>query len=82
MSQHQPLRHPLNDKLRLYYEDTYRGFEVQQEKGGPLILDYLERSYQTLDTVTRINTTTFAFFSQAIRALSAAMASPSYTSVP
>ncbi|MEG3079055.1 inovirus-type Gp2 protein [Halomonas sp. 5021] len=61
MSQHQPLRHPLNDKLRLYYEDTYRGFEVQQEKGDPLILDYLERSYQTLDTVTRINTTTFAF---------------------
>ncbi|MEG3113528.1 inovirus-type Gp2 protein [Salinicola sp. 4072] len=61
MFEHFPLCHTLNDKLRLYYEDTYRGFEVQQEEDGPLILNYLERSLQKLDAVTRINTTTFAF---------------------
>ncbi|TFH87454.1 inovirus Gp2 family protein [Billgrantia azerbaijanica] len=61
MSQHQPLCHPLNDKLRLHYEDTYRGFDVHHRTDGPLVVNYLERSLQTLDAVTRINSTTFAF---------------------
>ena len=61
MFQHHPLCHPLNDKLRLHYEDIYRGFDVQHWTDGPLVVNYLERSLQTLDAVTRINHSTFIF---------------------
>ncbi|WP_442488301.1 YagK/YfjJ domain-containing protein [Halomonas litopenaei] len=61
MFQHHPLRHPLNDKLRLHYEDTYRGFDVQHWKDGPLVTNYLERVLKTLNAVTWINHSTFAF---------------------
>lgn len=56
-----PLRHPLNDKLRIYYDHRYRGYNVWQEKNGPLIENYLERAYQILHRTTEINTRTFAF---------------------
>lgn len=61
MFKHHPLRHPLNDKLRLHYEDTYRSFDVQHWTDGPLVVQYLDRSLETLDAVTRINHSTFVF---------------------
>lgn len=61
MFDHRPLRHPLNDKLRLFYDETFYGYSVGQYEGGPLIENYLERSLLMLNTVTRINYNTFAF---------------------
>jgi len=60
MFDHRPLRHFLNDKLRLYYDDTYYGYSVQVED-GPLIENYLESSLLMLNTATNINYNTFAF---------------------
>jgi len=49
MFQHQPKRHPCNTKLKLFYNNEYRGFAVQQKLAhGPLIENYLERGLETL----------------------------------
>lgn len=56
-----PLRHPDNDKLRLFYKDTYRGYAVMQHEKGPLIENFLERSLFTLNLAQEENRTTFAF---------------------
>lgn len=61
MFYHRPLRHPLNDKLRLYYDTIYQGYEVSQHKKGPLIENYLERAYLTLNNVRHLQQETFAF---------------------
>ncbi|ART63155.1 YagK/YfjJ domain-containing protein [Kushneria marisflavi] len=61
MFSHCPLRHPNNDKLRLFYEDTYRGYSVIQYKKSPLIENFLERSFFTLNLAQEKNRTTFAF---------------------
>jgi hypothetical protein len=57
----QPRRHPDCDKLRLYYEPYFRNCEVRQEPGGPLIEQYLERTYHTLDHAVHQNNRTLAF---------------------
>ncbi|SDZ71660.1 hypothetical protein SAMN05444743_15113 [Pseudomonas sp. PDC86] len=31
MFDHQPKRHPCNTKLKLFYNNEYRGFAVQQQ---------------------------------------------------
>ena len=56
-----PLRHPSNDKLRLFYEETYRGHSVMQHKKGPLIENFLERSLFTLNLAQEENRDTLAF---------------------
>ncbi|REC94970.1 YagK/YfjJ domain-containing protein [Kushneria indalinina] len=56
-----PLRHPDNDKLRLFYEETYCGYAVMQHEKGPLIENFLERSLFTLNLARETNRTTFAF---------------------
>ena len=49
MFSHQPKRHPSNTKLKLYYNNQYRGFTVQQQLAhGPLIENYLERGLEAL----------------------------------
>lgn len=56
-----PLRHPDNDKLRLFYEETYCGYSVMQHEKGPLIENFLERSLFMLNLAQEENRTTFAF---------------------
>ncbi|OLO10471.1 hypothetical protein BTW10_14020 [Chromohalobacter japonicus] len=56
-----PLRHPYNDKLRLFYEEIYRGYSVMQRADGPQIENFLERSLITLNLAQEKNRTTFAF---------------------
>ncbi|GHC16680.1 hypothetical protein GCM10010082_04530 [Kushneria pakistanensis] len=56
-----PLRHPHNDKLRLFYEETYCGYSVMQHEKGPLIENFLERSLYTLNLAQEENRTTFTF---------------------
>lgn len=53
-------RHPLNDKLRLYREDTYKGYFVRQHRDGPLIENYLESALSTLQHCVQQQTLTFA----------------------
>lgn len=49
MFQHQLKRHPSNTSLKLYYDNKYRGFTVQQHLvHGPLIENYLERGLEAL----------------------------------
>lgn len=47
MFQGQPKRHPLYPKLQLFYGTHYRNLEISYVENKPLILDYLERAYQT-----------------------------------
>ncbi|WP_083024771.1 YagK/YfjJ domain-containing protein [Vreelandella lionensis] len=61
MFDHHPLRHPLNDKLRLYYDNIYQGFDVSQRKNGPLIENYLERAFLTLNTICNLQREVFVF---------------------
>ncbi|WP_350359453.1 inovirus-type Gp2 protein [Vreelandella sp. SM1641] len=61
MFDHHPLRHPLNDKLRLYYDNIYQGFDVSQRKNGPLIENYLERAFLTLNTICHLQREVFVF---------------------
>jgi len=61
MFEHQPLRHPLNDKLCLHYDSTYQGYDVSQRKNGRLITNYLERAFLMLNTVRYLYREVFAF---------------------
>lgn len=61
MFDHRPMRHPLNDKLRLFYDDIFQGYGVSYHKGGPLIENYLESSLLQLKTTADVNYNTFAF---------------------
>lgn len=48
----QQKRHPLSHNLTLYYDNEYQGFKVQQSKKGPLVLNYLERTIETIIEAT------------------------------
>lgn len=54
------LRHPENTNLKLFYGSTYRGFRVQTAR-GPLIENYLDRLFITLDCALRDHPRTLAF---------------------
>ena len=55
------LRHPANDKLRFYYEDTYQGFNIQQvSQEDPQIENYLASALQTLQYCVSQQPLTFA----------------------
>lgn len=55
------LRHPANDKLRFYHEDTYQGFNIQQvPQKGPQIENYLASALQTLQHCVNQQPLTFA----------------------
>ncbi|TDX22948.1 uncharacterized protein DUF3296 [Modicisalibacter xianhensis] len=56
-----PLRHPLNSKLRRFYDSIYRGYSVNQHPKGPLIENWLERALLTLQASTLHYRETFAF---------------------
>lgn len=46
MYANQPIRHPMNTKLRLHYDISYNKYDVQQHNSAPLITQYLERTEQ------------------------------------
>ena len=51
-SESQQKRHPLSPNLTLYYDNEYQGFQVQQNMRGPLILNYLQRTINTIIEAT------------------------------
>lgn len=53
-------RHPDNDKLRLYVDPIYQGFDVMQHEKGPLIENYLESSLRILHHCVQQQHLTFA----------------------
>lgn len=53
-------RHPQNSNLRLYSETTYLGFPVKTKR-GPLIEEYLDRLYLTMQRALNEHPRTFAF---------------------
>ncbi|WP_404375250.1 inovirus-type Gp2 protein [Vreelandella aquamarina] len=59
------LRHPDNDKLRLYFEELYQRYEVQQKvvkgKYYPLIENYLESTVNEIISATKCQPRTFIF---------------------
>lgn len=60
MFDHQPKRHPCNTKLKLFYNNEYHGFAVQQQLAhGPLIENYLERGLETLQHCLSVQARTF-----------------------
>lgn len=56
-----PLRHPLNDKLRLFYNEIYCGYSVMKHDEGPLIENWLERALLTFQASTQNYRETFVF---------------------
>lgn len=44
MSIHQPLRNPMNTRLKNHYAPCFEQYDVQQHDKGPLINQYLERT--------------------------------------
>lgn len=47
-TQRYPLRHPDNNNLHLYYEDTFEGFRLMRDK-GPFIREYLSDLKHTIE---------------------------------
>lgn len=62
MFQAQPLRHPYNDKLRLYYDEHYFNYDVQQRpEYGPLIENYLISTINEIEQATQHHSRVLAF---------------------
>ncbi|ELH5325983.1 TPA: inovirus Gp2 family protein [Pseudomonas aeruginosa] len=59
-AQRYPLRHPDNNNLSLYYDDTYVGLPVMIEK-GPFIREYLSDLKHTIDLALAEYPRVFAF---------------------
>ncbi|EWH02095.1 YagK/YfjJ domain-containing protein [Halomonas sp. BC04] len=56
-----PKCHPDNSKLRLYYDNWYRGLPVQQHALGPQIENYLETTQRVLQHTINQQCRTFVF---------------------
>lgn len=54
------MRNPQNTNHHLYFEDTYQGFPVQTMH-GPLIVEYLDLLYATIQRALNEHPRTFAF---------------------
>jgi len=54
------IRHPLNNNLHLFYKSEYRGWPVQISK-GPLISEYLDLLYETMNNALSQYSRVFAF---------------------
>lgn len=54
------IRHPANNNLHLFYESEYLGLPVQTIK-GPLITEYLELLYKTINLALNEHQRVFAF---------------------
>jgi hypothetical protein len=54
------IRHPQNTNLNLYFEDSYQGFPVQTMH-GPLIVEYLDLLYLTVQRAVNEHPRVFAF---------------------
>lgn len=55
------LRHPFNTKLRYYFDELYRGYDIMQDQEEPQIENYLERLFHVLIQAQKGNRITFAF---------------------
>lgn len=61
MLTNRPKRHPHNSKLRLHYDNWFRGLPVQQREQAPLIENYLETTLRVLQHTTSRQNRTLVF---------------------